>query len=51
MVAKEQTRRKRMTAQYIMQRVAAMKDELMATKIPPELDKVEEGEWGRIYVN
>jgi hypothetical protein len=45
MVAKEQTRCKRMTMQYIMQRVSAMKEESIATTIPPELDKVEEGDW------
>jgi hypothetical protein len=37
--------RKRKTTQYIMHRVAAMKEEMIATTIPLELDEVEEGVW------
>ncbi len=45
MVADEQTQRKRRTTQYIMNRVIAMKQELMTTSIPVEQDNVEESEW------
>ncbi len=44
-VADEQTQWKRRTTQYIMNRVIAMKQELMTTSIPVEQDNVEELEW------
>ncbi len=45
MVADERTQWKRRTTQYIMNRVIAMKQELMTTSIPVEQDNVEELEW------
>jgi hypothetical protein len=45
MVADEWTQRKRRATQYIMNRVIAMKQELMTTSILVEQDNVEESEW------
>ena len=45
MVADECVQRKRKTTRYIMDRVAAMKEESMTTTIPLERDTVEESKW------
>jgi hypothetical protein len=41
MVANERTRQKRSTTQYIMDRVAKMKEQTIFTIIPPEIEEVE----------
>jgi hypothetical protein len=45
LVADEWTQWKRITTQYIMNRVIAMKQELKTTSIPVEQDNVEESGW------
>ena len=45
MVAEERLRWKRMTTQYIMNRVKSMKEELMVTNIPPEHNDVDDSVW------
>ena len=45
MVAEERLRWKRMTTQYIMNRVKTMKEELMFTNIPPEHNDVDDSVW------
>ncbi len=44
-VAEERSRQKRTTAQYIMDRVKSMKEELMFASIPAEQDDVEDSVW------
>ena len=45
MAADERSHRKRTTTQYIIGRVATMKQDLMANSIPPEKEDVEYAEW------
>ena len=45
MAADERSRRKRTTTQYIIGRVATMKQDLMANSIPLKKEDVEYAEW------
>jgi hypothetical protein len=45
MVADKRAQWKKRTAQYVMNRVIVMKQDLMTTSIPVEQDNVEESEW------
>ena len=45
MAAEDRTRRKRSTTRYILDRVKTMKEDLMLTTIPDEMETVTQSEW------